>query len=203
MSRHLVSLKKQPPPPRYTTAMSTPGSSPNRRDLRRLAMQVLYQLDVTAPKHKPGHGPTKLPTADDLAEQLDEEHDSLATRKFAAELALLAWHTRDAADERIAELTPDWPTHRQPPVDRAILRLAYYEMISGHAPVKVAINEAVELSKQFCGEQSPPFINGVLDKLAKAITAPQPEEGVAGDAQRPVPEQPADADAWLDDAMEK
>ncbi len=165
-------------------------------------MQVLYQLDMTAPKHKPGHGPTVLPDADDLANQLDEEHDSQPTRRFAAELAIQAWSMRNDADEKIAELTPDWPTHRQPPVDRAILRLAYYEMVSGHAPVKVAINEAVELSKQFCSEQSPPFINGVLDKLAKTINAPT-QEGVAGDAQRPVPEQPADADAWLDDAMEK
>ena len=177
-------------------------STPNRRDLRRLAMQVLYQLDVTAPKHKPGHGPTRLPSADDLAEQLDEEHDSLPTRRFAAELALQAWATRNAADERIAELTPDWPTHRQPPVDRAILRLAYYEMISGHAPVKVAINEAVELSKQYCSEQSPPFINGVLDKLAKSIDAPPPQEAASDDTPRPVA-RPADADAWLDDAMEK
>jgi N utilization substance protein B len=174
----------------------------NRRDLRRLAMQVLYQLDVTSPKHKPGHAPTVLPQAEDLADQLDEEHDSPQTRRFAAELALQAWAEREKADAAIAELTPDWPTHRQPPVDRAILRLAYYEMTSGHAPVKVAINEAVELSKQFCAEQSPPFINGVLDKLAKMIDAPD-QESVAGDAQRPEPEQPADADAWLDDALEK
>ena len=182
--------------------MPTPGSSPNRRDLRRLAMQVLYQLDMTAPKHAPGHAPTVLPSVDDLADALDEEHDSLPTRKKAAELALVAWAEHEQADEKVAALSPDWPTHRQPPVDRAILRLAYFEMKSGHAPVKVAINEAVELAKQFGSEQSPPFINGVLDKLAKNLDTPQ-ENGVAGDAQRPVPEEPTDADAWLDDAMEK
>ena len=138
---------------------------PHRRDLRRLAMQVLYQLDLTAPRHKPGHAPTVLPSPDDLAEALDEEHDTLAVRKKAAELALQAWADHDSADAKIIELAPDWPTHRQPPVDRAILRLAYYEMPSGHAPVKVAINEAVELAKQFGSEHSPPFINGVLDKI--------------------------------------
>ncbi|MEM9348511.1 MAG: transcription antitermination factor NusB [Planctomycetota bacterium] len=182
--------------------MPNPGSTPNRRDLRRLAMQVLYQLDMTSPKHNPGHAPTVLPDRDELAEALDEEHDSLPTRKKAAELALVAWAEHEQADEKVATLSPDWPTHRQPPVDRAILRLAYFEMTSGHAPVKVAINEAVELAKQFGSEQSPPFINGVLDKLARIINTPE-ENGVAGDAERPVPEEPTDEDAWLDDAREK
>ena len=182
--------------------MTTPGSMPSRRDLRRLAMQVLYQLDLSSPKHNPGHAPTVLPSTEDLAEALDEDHDSLAVRKKAAELALLAWAQHQEADEKTSALTPDWPTHRQPPVDRAILRLAYFEMTSGHAQVKVAINEAVELAKQFGSEQSPPFINGVLDKLARILDTPQ-ENGVAEDAQRPATEQPADADAWLDDAMEK
>jgi N utilization substance protein B len=172
-------------------------TTPTRRDLRRLAMQVLYQLDVTSPKHNPGHAPTVLPSAEDLAEALDEEHDSLATRKKAAQLALVAWADHEQADEQVTQLSPDWPTHRQPPVDRAILRLAYYEMNSGHAPVKVAINEAVELAKQFGSEQSPPFINGVLDKLARAINAPEPAEPT-----EPQPAPPGDADAWLDDAKQ-
>lgn len=173
-------------------------TTPNRRDLRRLAMQVLYQLDVTSPKHNPGHEPTVVPSADELAEQLDEEHDSASTRKFAASLALQAWAVRTEADEKVTALAPDWPTHRQPPVDRAILRLAYFEMSSGHAPVKVAINEAVELSKQFGSEQSPPFINGVLDKLAKAISTPQTQD----ENTEPQPAPPSDADAWLDDAID-
>lgn len=173
----------------------------SRRDLRRLAMQVLYQLDLTAPKHNPGHAPTVLPSVDELAEALDEDHDSLAVRKKAAEFALQAWAEHAAADEKTSELTPDWPTHRQPPVDRAILRLAYFEMTSGHAPVKVAINEAVELAKQFGSEQSPPFINGVLDKLSKTLDTPAPN-GLAAAAQPPAEEPPSDADAWLDDAIE-
>lgn len=178
--------------------MTTPGTTPSRRDLRRLAMQVLYQLDITAPKHNPGHAPTVVASAEELAEALDEDHDSLATRKKAAELALEAWADHNAADERATALAPDWPTHRQPPVDRAILRLAYYEMKSGHAPVKVAINEAVELAKQFGSENSPPFINGVLDKLAKTINDPPPAE----EPSEPEPAPPTDADAWLDDAKQ-
>lgn len=185
-----------------------------RRDIRRLAMQVLYQLDVNRPPRSPAAAslpprtakeakarlnpePTApLPTADQLADELDAEHDTAPTRKFAAELALAAWATHRAADEMIGRLAPDWPTHRQPPVDRAILRLAYYEITAGHAPPKVAINEAIELAKHYCAENAPSFINGILDKLARQ--APQPDEtSPAAD----FPATPPPADDWLDDAV--
>lgn len=149
-------------------------------------MQVLYQLDLRNTENPPA--------ADVLAEHLDDEHDNAATRTQAAELALAAWQTRASADQLVADLAPDWPTHRQPPVDRAILRLAHHEITTGHAPPSVAINEAVELAKNYAAEQSPAFINGVLDKLAKQL---------AGQLPDPLPAPPAkpDADAWLDDAV--
>ncbi len=144
-------------------------------------MQALYQIDV-------------LGTADQrvVFEALDEGYDPLDVREEATELAIAAWHGRSGADALVAELAPDWPTHRQPPVDRAILRLAHHEIRSGHAPAKVAINEAVELAKQFGSEHSPAFINGVLDKVARRV---KPEGPV--DASGP----PVAADAWLNDAL--
>ena len=153
-------------------------------------MQALYQLDLTQEKKQ-----TAPPTAEALAQTLDTEHDSDSTRNFASELALLAWAVHADADKIVAELAPDWPTHRQPPVDRAILRLAYYEITSGYAPAKVAINEAVELAKTYCAEQAPAFINGVLDKLAKRAD---------GQPTSPLPPPPPEnqADAWLDDALQ-
>ena len=129
-----------------------------RRDVRRLAMQVLYQIDVGAQSESTV-----------LADSLDQEFDPPDVRAEALELALAAWQRRAVADQFLSELAQDWPTHRQPPVDRAILRLAYYEITSGHAPVKVAINEAVELAKQYSSEQSPAFINGVLDKIVSKV----------------------------------
>ena len=72
-------------------------------------------------------------------------------------------------DALVTPLTPEWPIHRQPVVDRSLLRLAYYEMISGRTPPKVVINEAVELAKEFSTEKSPMFINGVLDKLYRQL----------------------------------
>ncbi len=130
-------------------------------------MQLLYQIDQS--------GETDGET---LLAGLDPEHDELRVRVRAVELALAAWQVRGEADSKVTAIAPDWPTHRQPPVDRAILRLAYYEMVSGHAPPKVAINEAIDLAKRFGSEQSPPFVNGVLDKLAKGL------EGMANGKQQ-------------------
>ena len=153
-----------------------------RRDIRRLAMQLLYQIDVTGELDR-----------DAVLSSIDTEYDSSSdVREQAVDLALHAWITHGSADERVAELAPDWPTHRQPPVDRAILRLAHHEMSCGRSPVKVAINEAVELAKQYCGENSPTFINGVLDKLARKIRSAAPEAPSSD---------PDPAKAWLNDAV--
>ena len=151
----------------------------NQRDIRRLAMQVMYQIDMRGQVDD-----------DAIASMMDGGPDTPDVQHEAEALARAAWGRRAAADAAIAELTPDWPTHRQPPVDRAILRLAYHEIVTGRTPAKVAINEAVELAKQFCAQPSAPFINGVLDKLAKRIDAPAP-------VAKP------NADAWLDDAIDQ
>ena len=87
----------------------------------------------------------------------------------AVELAAAAWNDHKQADRLTTDLAPKWPTHRQPPVDRAIMRLAYHEMTSDRTPVKVAINEAVELAKVFGARESAAFVNGVLDKMAKRL----------------------------------
>ncbi len=129
----------------------------DQRATRRLAMQLIYQIDV--------RGDADI---DAIYESIDTEHDNPDIRERAFDLARDGWANHEAADAAVAELAPQWPTHRQPPVDRAILRLAHYEIVSGRTPVKVAINEAVELAKQYGGKQSPSFINGVLDKIHKA-----------------------------------
>jgi len=152
----------------------------SRRDIRRLAMQVLYQIDMRGQDD-----------ADAIREGLADGHDTAQVADEAFELAFAAWQNHANADELLAELAPKWPTYRQPPVDRAILRLAYHELITGRAPLRVVINEAVELAKQYSSEQSPSFVNGVLDKLARRVDLP------------PVAEAPADEQQWLDDAMEK
>ncbi len=155
-----------------------------RRDVRRLAMQVLYQLDAS--------GINASTDRQTLLDGLDDEFDKAVVREQGVDLALSAWAQHKEADEKVEALSPEWPTHRQPPVDRAILRLAYHEMAAGLTPAKVAINEAVELAKQYGSEQSAAFVNGILDKLAKNV----------GDVAPQTPE-PQSEQAWLDDAKEE
>ena len=70
-------------------------------------------------------------------------------------------------DEKINEVARGWKTSRMGKADLAILRLAVYEMLYDESvPVKVAINEAVELAKKYGGDDSPSFVNGILAKLA-------------------------------------
>ena len=121
-------------------------------------MQVLYQIDLR------GEGDLT-----DIAEALSDAPRQPDLSQSALELASAVWKHRESADALILELAPDWPTHRQPPVDRAILRQAYHEMTTGRVPVKVAINEAVELAKTYGAENSPSFINAVLDRIAKRL----------------------------------
>jgi transcription antitermination protein NusB len=127
------------------------------RDIRRCALQALYQLDAGAESH------------DDVRQSLHDSPGDDEAHQRGFDLALAAWEKRSEADAAVAALTPDWPTHRQPMLDRNILRLAHYEMTSGHAPPKVAINEAVELAREFSTEKSPLFINGVLDRIYKSL----------------------------------
>ncbi|MEX0742139.1 MAG: transcription antitermination factor NusB, partial [Phycisphaeraceae bacterium] len=121
-------------------------------------------------------------------------------RKQATQLAEQAWAQRATADELASEVAPDWPTHRQPVVDRNLIRLAYHEMVSGRAPTAVAINEAIELAKSYSSERSPSFINGVLDRLARKLHEKPGAEGEA-DASAGPPAEPSTGDAWLDDAI--
>ena len=74
---------------------------------------------------------------------------------------------RAEIDQIIREAAPTWPLNQLPVVDRNILRLAIFEILFDNTvPVKVAIDEAVELAKEFGGEASPKFINGVLGTVA-------------------------------------
>jgi N utilization substance protein B len=134
------------------------------RDIRRCAIQALYQLDAQ-------RGTDAAPNKQVLLESLSESPGDDKTHKHGLDLALEAWATREEADRAVAELSPDWPTYRQPVIDRCILRLGYFEIVSGRTPPKVAINEALELAREFSTEKSPAFINGVLDKIMKQQVA--------------------------------
>ena len=77
-------------------------------------------------------------------------------------------------DEHITRAAEHWRIARMPAVDRNILRLAVYEMLRTETPAAVAIDEALELARQFSGEESVHFINGVLDAVRRELPTPAP-----------------------------
>ena len=131
----------------------------NRRKARELAMQVLFVWDA--------HGSNDTEMAlHALAGDADADDD---TRRAGLAIAEGAWGQREASDQWVERLAPQWPPRRQPPVDRNILRLAVWELTNTTTPPKVVIDEAIELAKQFSTEQSPAFVNGVLDAVARSL----------------------------------
>ena len=118
-------------------------------------MQVLYLWDAQGSNDPllAAQAMEGVPGADDAA------------RQVALEMAAGAWGQREATDQWVERLAPQWPPRRQPPVDRNILRLGVWEMTNTDTPPKVVIDEAVELAKEFSTENSPAFVNGVLDAV--------------------------------------
>jgi N utilization substance protein B len=87
--------------------------------------------------------------------------------EFVSQITMGVWPIVKQLDQFIAEHAPEWPLDQVATVDRNILRIALWEFaVSENIPIKVAINEAVELAKAFGSDSSPRFINGVLGSLA-------------------------------------
>jgi len=152
-----------------------------QRDIRRCALQALYQFD---------QGMTDRPEI--VRQTLAESPGGDDAHQAGFDLATLAWEFHAEADAVVRALAPDWPTHRQPVIDRSILRLAHYEMTRTDTPMKVAINEAVELAKEFSTEKSHLFINGVLDRIHRSLKdAGAPAVSAAVDEPPGAPSPPA------------
>ena len=138
-----------------------------RRKARVLALQTLYECDFV------GHDPTGVLQRLAQEERLPEE--ALA---FAQELVEGVMERKKALDAIIERFAPAFPVERLAPIDRNILRLALFELLfHGKVPTKVAINEAVELAKNFGSQSSPRFVNGVLGSVSKAELSNAPREG--------------------------
>lgn len=104
----------------------------------------------------------------DLARRVLEEGTAeVEIRQAALQMTSGAWEQRETIDRRIERLAPQWPPRRQPGVDRNLIRLAVWELTNTDTPPKVVIDEAIEMAKKFSTEQSPAFINGVLDSVLK------------------------------------
>jgi N utilization substance protein B len=134
-----------------------------RRQARILALQTLFEVDSV-------NHPVNLV----LSQRLKETPLPGDGEVFAKQLALGVLEHQPDLDKLISEIATDWPLKQMAIVDRNILRIAMFEItVDGQTPVKVAINEAVELAKLFGSESSRRFVNGVLGTLvARRGSAP-------------------------------
>ncbi len=128
----------------------------SRTKARGLALQVLYEIDLT------GHSPVEA-----LQERLEDKALEDGMAEFARQIIMGVIPITDKLDNLIAQHAPEWPMDQVAVIDRNILRIALWEFaVASCTPVKVAINEAIELSKLFGSDSTPRFINGVLGSLA-------------------------------------
>ena len=129
----------------------------SRTKARAVALQVLYEVDLT------GHNLAVV-----MQERLDDE-DKLNEKlhEFVRQIVFGVHPLSEDLDCIIAEHAPDWPLDQVATIDRNIIRIALWEFAINEAvPVKVAINEAIELAKLFGSDSTPRFVNGVLGSLA-------------------------------------
>lgn len=124
-----------------------------RHRVRIASLQILFEVDST--DHP----------IDVVLERHLEEEWATDGERFLRRLVFGAWEHRSYLDRIIEEAAPSWPLSQMPGVDKAILRIALFELLIDdveHTPVKAVINEAVELAKHFGSDNSSRFVNGVL-----------------------------------------
>ncbi len=129
----------------------------SRTRARGIALQVLYEIDMV-----------NHPPADVLRQRLDESPVSEDLADFARQIVFGVLPLTHELDQIIAKYAPEWPLDQIAAIDRNILRVSCWEFaVRRETPVKVAINEAVELAKMYGSDSAPRFINGVLGSLAE------------------------------------
>src|SRR5262245_32563372 len=131
-----------------------------RRDARELALQALYQLDLTGEAD-----PTRS-----LAHFWTEYDDRREIQTFARELVDGVRANHERIDALIAQSAEHWRLPRLSRVDLNVLRLATFELLARpDIPAAVTINEAIEIARRFGSADSPTFVNGVLDHVAAVL----------------------------------
>jgi len=127
-----------------------------RTRARSLALQALYEIDLT-----------EHPMESVLELRLQERELDASLAEFACRIVRGVQPLRKPLDAYIAEHAPEWPIEQVSVIDRNLIRMAVWEFaVNGETPVKVAINEAVELAKRYGSDSSSRFVNGVLGSLA-------------------------------------
>jgi len=132
-----------------------------RHQARIATLQALYEIDCA------GHTPNLV-----LKQRLAAAKLPAAVEDFSQHLLNGVLEHQEVLDVFIHRHAPEWPLDQMAYIDRNILRMALFEFaVDGHTPIKVAINEAVELAKTFGSDSAPRFINGVLGTLVEHVGA--------------------------------
>jgi len=139
----------------------------SRRRSRQRALQILFQRDL---RQQPIEEAISA-FYDSLYSTEDEPAPEVPYDSFMEQLVTGTAQNLPEIDRRIAECSANWRLERMPAVDRNILRLAVYEMMSGTTPPAVVIDEALELARRFSGDESVAFVNGVLDAIHRKCRA--------------------------------
>jgi N utilization substance protein B len=143
----------------------------NRHLSRSIVLQTLFEWDLNSIE--------KAKVTDALKRNVEEFAPNKTDLPFMEKLLDGILQKQSELDLIITKAAPDWPLDRISPVDRNILRLGLYELLFAdrkEVPAKVAINEAIELAKQFGGDNSGRFVNGVLGAVYKEIGEPGKDE---------------------------
>ena len=131
-----------------------------RRKSREYALQMLYQYDMS---HQPEGLPEGLINGFWTFKEVPEN-----VREFTDNIVEGVIKNLSMIDSKIKQSAMNWSIDRMAVVDRNILRMAIYELLFiKDIPVKVTINEAIEIAKRYGGEDSSSFVNGILDRVLK------------------------------------
>lgn len=147
------------------------GTKNARRRARVLAVQALYQVDVTGIAPEQALATALRMTGPDEASADDATEPSEVDVGYAEELVRTVCADRPRYDALIAGALANWRLDRIGRLDAQILRVGAAELANRFAPRPVVIDEAVEIARDYCGDEARAFVNGVLDGVARALEA--------------------------------
>ena len=130
-----------------------------RRKAREVALQALYRMEITGD-----------PSAAGLELCWQHFEAPIEARKFAVELYRGVIAERERIDELLADAAENWSLPRLSRVDLNILRIGVHELLAG-TPTPIVVNEAIEIGRRYGSEDSPQFVNGILDHVAGTLPA--------------------------------
>lgn len=130
-----------------------------RRETRQIILQILFQMDITKTEPKEA-----------IEYMLEENEISEDELSFVKEIVYGTSENIAKLDKEISKYIKGWTINRLSNVDRSILRMSTYELLlAKNVPIKVVLNEAIELAKIFGSNESSKFINGILGSIVKDI----------------------------------